>query len=996
MMAMLHFIMRKMWNTRWLTVSALVGLIVAVAFVTSIPMYSDGALKRVIAKSLEEKAGGLPPGSLVLRYQAAGQDKADYADVEEIDRYIREDVAQDIALPQEVYASVMSIRSAQVTPVDPSKTDPSKRRQMTVSAMSDLDARTELSLGQKPKDTIQNGVIEALVLEEAMFRSDLHVGDEFTYPISGGQGIAPLKVKITGAFKPLNEADPYWFQGFEGMLNTLVVPESLFRSELLQKKKIQLHQANWFYAFDMTQISTSQIGPLEKKLARLDVTLYQKLKDTKVDVTFTDMLQEFRRDSIQLQVLLFTLAAPMLGMVMYYIVMNSRQSLERQRSDIAVIRSRGGSTKQIFMLYLLESLMLGLAAMIAGPLLGWFMAKSIGSSNGFLTFVNRQNIPVGFHGTTMMYGLAAVLLAMGATLIPAIQYARSSIVGLKQALARADAKPVWQKWFLDVILLALSGYGWYMFREHKLLSQQTGLGSDQLQVHPLLFFVPALTIFALGLLFLRLFPLILKAVNGIGKRFFPVSIYLTLAQLSRSARSYYPLMLLLTLTLGLGVYNSSAARTIDLNSTERTLYQYGTDVIISTAWESVSDDLPVYNPNQNQGQQGGGAGSGGGSQGGSGGSGGGGSGGQGTGGSGSGSGGGTGGGTGGNPGTGNPGSGGPELPTNIRYVEPPYEVFKELPGVEHTARVLQTRANLSASGKSLGVVNLNAIDNVDFADVAWMRRDLFPAHPYAYLNLLGSYEQAAIIPDKFAEKNQLKPGDLMSLSVNQKSMELVVVGVLPYWPSQYPDDRPFVITNLDYIYDQGDTIPYDVWIKMEEGAKTAPLIEKLQEAKIDVTSIKDVRSELVRESKQPTRGGVFGILSLGFLVSVLVSLIGYLLYWFFNLSSRVVQFGVLRAMGLKKRQLTGMLLLEQLFTAGLSIVLGIGIGKLASTLYLPFLQTADDVKKQVPPFRVVFEGRDTLQLYLVTVVMMATGAVLLLLHIRRLRVHQAVKLGEER
>ncbi|MNL79102.1 hypothetical protein D3C87_2056330 [compost metagenome] len=54
------------------------------------------------------------------------------------------------------------------------------------------------------------------------------------------------------------------------------------------------------------------------------------------------------------------------------------------------------------------------------------------------------------------------------------------------------------------------------------------------------------------------------------------------------------------------------------------------------------------------------------------------------------------------------------------------------------------------------------------------------------------------------------------------------------------------------------------------------------------------------------------------------------------------------------------------------------------------------MKKQVPPFRVVFEGRDTLQLYLVTIVMMATGAMLLLFHIRRLRVHQAVKLGEER
>jgi putative ABC transport system permease protein len=157
-----------------------------------------------------------------------------------------------------------------------------------------------------------------------------------------------------------------------------------------------------------------------------------------------------------------------------------------------------------------------------------------------------------------------------------------------------------------------------------------------------------------------------------------------------------------------------------------------------------------------------------------------------------------------------------------------------------------------------------------------------------------------------------------------------------------------------------------------------------------------VRNELIIQKKHPARGGVFGILSLGFLVSVAVSLVGYLLYWFFNLSSRVVQFGVLRAMGLSRKQLTGMLLLEQSFTAGLSIVLGIGIGKLTSYLFLPFLQTSENVKTQVPPFRVVFNSSDTNQLYVVVSFMMITGATLLFLHIRKLRVHQAVKLGEEK
>jgi len=72
------------------------------------------------------------------------------------------------------------------------------------------------------------------------------------------------------------------------------------------------------------------------------------------------------------------------------------------------------------------------------------------------------------------------------------------------------------------------------------------------------------------------------------------------------------------------------------------------------------------------------------------------------------------------------------------------------------------------------------------------------------------------------------------------------------------------------------------------------------------------------------------------------------------------------------------------------------LGKLASLLYLPFLQTAESAQTQVPPFRVVFEARDTLQINIVVTLMMLTGALLLLLHIRRLRVHQAVKLGEER
>lgn len=972
---LLRLLFRKMWNTKWLTLSTLLGLIVAVSFTVSIPMYSDGSLKRVVATTLKSESEGLPAGSLIMSYQAAGGTKTDQGALEAVNQYIVDEVPQEIGFPYDSYVNTRAIRGTEVFPEDPTKVDASRTRTMSILSMSGLQEHISLSGGQMFSDSVNDNMVEALMLEEAMYRQDLHVGDVMEYPVYSGVDIT-LKVKIIGTFQPENESDSYWYQGFEGMMNSFYISEKAFNDVLLKQLSIPLHNSSWYYAFNLSEIQTSQLSPLSDTLNRLNVDLYQKLKDTKVDVSFGSLLSDFRKQSLQMQTLLFTLAAPMIAMVFYYIVMNARQALDKQQSDIAVLRSRGASTKQIILIYLLESLILGAISLIAGPLLGWFMSKSIGSADGFLTFVNRQSIPVGFNLDALALGGAAVVIAILATLLPAVSYARSSIVKAKQKQARSDRAPFWQRWFIDIVLMAIAGYGYYLFNERQMLTFQTGMTTDELQVQPFLFFVPALAIFSIGLFFLRVFPWLLKLIGWLGKKWLPVPYYLSLTQLSRSSSSYYPLMILLVLTLGLGVYNASAARTIDLNSTERTLYKYGSDVIMRTVWEGTAEiTRPTQggsggNQNPGQGGNSGQPGGGGGNPGAPGG--------------------------GGGSGGGAPGGGQNQPPSKVIYSEPPFEIFRELDGVEHAARVLQTKGNIIVSGRSAGQGNVMGIDNLDFSKVGWFRNDLFPTHPFRYLQFLGMNESAALIPSNMAEKYKLKSGDVFTIAIGDQTVEFAVYGILPYWPSQYPDQTPFVIANLDYIYDQVPLIPYEVWLKMEPGAKVAPLITKLAEQGIDLYSVDDVRSELAAQSKHPTRGGVFGILSLGFLVSVIVSLIGYILYWFFNLSGRVVQFGILRAMGLSRKQLTFMLLAEQILTAGLSIALGIVIGKIAGKLYLPFLQTADNVTTQVPPFRIVFDSQDTLQLYVVVFVMLLLGAGLLLWQIRRLRVHQAVKMGEER
>lgn len=316
-------------------------------------MYADGALKRVVAESLQKKSEGLPAGSLLMRYQSPSGGKTDTKSLAEVQRYISEGVPKEIGFPFQTFVNSFSIRSSEVVPEDPSKVDAGRNRQLTIMSMSGLEKSTELTQGRWFVNSEGDGtVFEAVMFEEAMYRNDIHIGDVFEYPIYGGLDLT-LKVKVVGAVKPLDDTSSYWYQGMEGLLNTFQISDAAFNKVLLEKNKIPLHNASWYYAFDLSEIKTSQLTPLGRTLERLNIELYQRLKDTRVEISFASTLTEFKKQSLQLQTLLFTLAAPMLAMVFYFIAMNARQSLDKQRSDIAVLRSRGSSTRQIIWIYLL-------------------------------------------------------------------------------------------------------------------------------------------------------------------------------------------------------------------------------------------------------------------------------------------------------------------------------------------------------------------------------------------------------------------------------------------------------------------------------------------------------------------------------------------------------------------------------------------------------------------------------------------------------------------
>jgi putative ABC transport system permease protein len=145
---------------------------------------------------------------------------------------------------------------------------------------------------------------------------------------------------------------------------------------------------------------------------------------------------------------------------------------------------------------------------------------------------------------------------------------------------------------------------------------------------------------------------------------------------------------------------------------------------------------------------------------------------------------------------------------------------------------------------------------------------------------------------------------------------------------------------------------------------------------------------------QPERVGVFGVLNVGFIMTGLMPGIGFVLYSYASLRRRFIQLGILQAIGLSMKQLIGYLALEQTLLMGLAIASGAFIGLIASQLFVPFLQVGSSPGAPIPPFEVLIGWSESAWLSLgfgLVLFMTMVGTILSLV---RMKVFQAVKMGE--
>ena len=204
-----------------------------------------------------------------------------------------------------------------------------------------------------------------------------------------------------------------------------------------------------------------------------------------------------------------------------------------------------------------------------------------------------------------------------------------------------------------------------------------------------------------------------------------------------------------------------------------------------------------------------------------------------------------------------------------------------LPGVQAVARVGRYDAELQAGGRSAGG-ELLAIDRTDFPQVAFFRRD-FASEPLITLMNRLAYDPAALLVDRGTwERFHLSIGDTVQLRISleqRQTLDFKVAGVMEYFPTQYPEEGPFFVGNLDYLFEStGGLQPYDVWLRTSEDADPQAIVQGVNNLGVAVIRAQDARLLLAQTFQAPNRQGVLGLLSVGFLSALLLTVVGFLLY----------------------------------------------------------------------------------------------------------------------
>ncbi|MCL1872767.1 MAG: ABC transporter permease [Clostridiales bacterium] len=816
----------------------------------------------------------------------------------------------------------------------------------------------ELMAGRLPNEPGADGIIEVVVSESAAEKMPFMLGSVYLQRFTPAQDLPSEEVRlhVVGIIRMADPADPFWVTPLSE-INPYTTYESFISTFFTgEVSRFSVHLTT---TFDHTAV-----GP-ENLKAILD------LAQTENSGTLTNMeiLEDaFKRD-LELGFYLLVLLIPIFALLMFFIIMISDLILEQDKVEISLLYSRGAGKGSVLAIYAIQTLLISLVAIAAGIPLSLLLCSALGASSGFLEFVGRAPLQVTATAKVFGYATAGAALFSLSTLLPILFSKSASIVTQRRLKAVRGSKPFFEKYYLDLFLLGISIYGYFSYQNLSDILTVTSAGISEITIDPLVFLISSCFLMGCAMLIARCYPYLMRLLFHLGRSLWPPAIYASLSASRSRPRSRY-IILFIIMTASISLYTSTAARTINQNTLDRAMYGIGADLVIKERWPFI-DPNPVYR------------------------------------------------------------NGKYIVPhvKDVFFTEMPFEIFNEPPGVALATKVYRNDRTMITTLKGINARDLDviAIYPDEFAQISWQRDDMYAYHLNHLMNAMSANYHTVLLTRNLMEQLGVSNGDEIRVrwENNPENLICYVYDAIEYFPTFDPVAldgtlRSLIVMNYELVESEYPIEPYEVWIRKEDGASSADILQylldhresppKVFESTIDPYvrgasmflrtdyslpkfAMNDARVKLASVLGDPLILSMNSFLTLNFIMILALTAVGLLLFWSFDLQSRRLQISIMRSAGMSQNSVIAMLLWEQALLSLLPLLAGFVLGRIGSTLFVPMFEMGGS--KSPLAFRVFRLSADALRVgAIITGIILLTIAMLWYLA-SRIKISDTLKLGEE-
>ena len=221
------------------------------------------------------------------------------------------------------------------------------------------------------------------------------------------------------------------------------------------------------------------------------------------------------------------------------------------------------------------------------------------------------------------------------------------------------------------------------------------------------------------------------------------------------------------------------------------------------------------------------------------------------------------------------------------------------------------------------------------------RRGLFPADRAIPL--------PAVASEAFMEQNRLEVGDEELIEIDGIIVPIVVRDVYERFPTLPTLEGPSVVLNRDQLLRWGYMVsttpgdlgrPNEVWIGLADDADRELLQETLDDLGLRRIVDQEATLESVRSNPLIAASGT-GILSVSFVATLALVAVALLVSLWMAVQRRRIEFAVLGAIGLTRRQVMAVLGLEYAIVGVVGVAAGVLVGQFVGQRMLSFLDVTE-------------------------------------------------------